>query len=88
MREFYKNGDIATIVWRKFCSHHALRKVNDTLSIPFIRKWVKKFEATGLTMAKPKFWRPRSSRTHQYVDGVNQSVCDVPKFSILECKML
>lgn len=50
VREFYKNGDSASIARRKFCNHRGLRNLNDAPSVPLIWKWVKKFEETGSTL--------------------------------------
>lgn len=82
VREFYKNGDSATVARRKFCSIRGFRHLNDAPSIPLIRNWVKKFEETGTTLDKSKSGRPRSSRTVENVESVNQSVRDDPNLSI------
>lgn len=82
VREFYKNGDSATVARRRFCSIRGFRHLNDAPSIPLIRKWVKKFEETGTTLEKPKSGRPRSSRTVENVERANESVRDDPSLSI------
>ncbi|XP_077294058.1 uncharacterized protein LOC143916716 isoform X2 [Arctopsyche grandis] len=82
VQEFYKNGGSATVARRRFCSIRGCRHLNDAPSIPLIRKWVKKFEETGTMLDKPKSGRPRSSRTAENVESVNQSVRDHPNLSI------
>lgn len=82
VREFYKNNDSATVAQRKFCSHRGLRNIKDAPSVPLIRKWVKKFEETGSTMDKRKSGRPRSSRSDENVEMVNQSIRDNPDLSV------
>ncbi|KAL4710049.1 hypothetical protein ACJJTC_011634 [Scirpophaga incertulas] len=78
VREFYKNGNSATVARRKFCS---IRHLNAP-STRLIAKWVKKFEETGSTLEKPKSGRPRTSRTAENVDSVTQSIRDDPNLSI------
>jgi len=82
VREFYKNGNSATIARRNFSNVRGLRHLNDAPSIPLIRNWVKKFEETGSTLGKQKSGRPRSSRTEENVERTNQSVRDDPDLSI------
>ena len=82
VREFYKNGNSATIARRKFCNIRGFRHLNDAPSVPLIRNWVKKFKETGSTLDKPKSGQPRLSRTEENVERVNQSVCVDLDFSI------
>lgn len=53
VREFYKNGNSATVARRKFCSIRLIRHLNDAPSTRLIAKWVKKFEETRSTLEKP-----------------------------------
>lgn len=82
VREFYKNGNSATVARRKFCSIRHIRHLNDAPSTRLIAKWVEKFEETGSTLEKPKSGRPRTSRTAENVDSVTQSIRDDPNLSI------
>lgn len=82
VREFYKNGNSATVARRKFCNIRHFRHLNNAPSTRLIAKWVEKFEETGSTLDKPKSGRPRSSRTVQNVDSVAESILDDPNLSI------
>jgi len=82
VREFYKNGDSPTIARRKFSSHRGLCNLNDAPSVSLVRKWVENVEETGSTLGNPKSGRPRSSRTYESVESVNQSAHDNPNLSI------
>jgi len=82
VREFYKNADWPTIARRTFSCHRGMCNLNAKPSVFFIRKWVEKFEGTGSTLENPKSGRPRSSRTYESVESVNQSMHDDPNLSI------
>jgi len=82
VREYYKNGDSATIARRRFCNIRGIRHLKDAPSIQIIRKWIRNFVETGSTLEKPKSGRPRSSRTVENVESVNLSVHDNPNLSI------
>lgn len=79
VREFYKNGNSATVARIKFCN---IRHINDAPSPKLIDKWVKKFEETGSTLEKLKPGHPRSSKKVENIDSVSQSVRDNPDLSI------
>ena len=82
VREFYKNGNSATVARRRFCTTRGLRLLNDAPSVALIRKWVTKFEETGSTLEKPKSGRPRTSRTAENVERVSRSVRNDKNLSI------
>lgn len=82
VREFYRNNDSATIARRKFRVYRNLRTFNDCPSVQTIKNWVQKFEETGSTLDKQRSGRPKTSRTEENIDVVQESVRENPTQSI------
>ena len=82
VRAYYKNGDCVAAARREYRRHFNLRRHDPVPSAHAIRLWVQNFESTGSALKNKPAGRPRSCRSQERIEEVQNVVTNSPKRSV------